>query len=105
MKEYIIPILMFSLGCLAPLLRQLVKKTNSKIDDYLLEIALHYVKFVDGAFEGDKGESKKQRAFDLIQDELEKRNKFVPDEKINRVIEKAVTMKKVSDFEELVPLK
>ncbi len=106
---FLVPVISFILGYFAPILKAKVKKTDTKIDDFLLEIALASVGFVDKAFKEDKGESKKQRAKDIIESELNSYNKKVSDKILDKVIEKAVTINKIQEYnekgEELVPLK
>lgn len=104
---YLVPILSFVLGMAAPILREKVKKTPNKIDDILLDIALSSVGFVDKAFKGDSPESKKQRAMDLIEEQLTKYGKTVSEKALDKVVEKAVTINKVQEYndnEELVPV-
>lgn len=101
-------ILGFVLGMLTPFLRNLVKKTETKVDDIALEVAINVVNFVDGMFNGKSPESKKQRASDLIEMNLAKLGLTVSKDTISSVIEKAVTINAVekanNSNENLVPV-
>lgn len=104
----VISVVGFILGKLEPKLREWVAKSNTKIDDKILDVALWIVPMVDEMFNGSTGTSKKQRAKDLIAIELAKQgvNK-VKEELVDNTIEKALTLTKVAEYnareEVLVP--
>nr|DAM85339.1 MAG TPA: holin [Caudoviricetes sp.] len=78
------------LGALLPKLRELTQKTPTKLDD----IALDVVVYVNSLFNGDSGESKKQRAKDLIEAKL---GQTVKEQVLDKAVEKAVTTMKVAE--------
>lgn len=75
-----------------PKLRELAKKTPTNLDD----VALDTVVFVEKLFNGDKGESKNQRAKDLIEQELAKSGTKVTEQVLDKAVEKAVTKMKLA---------
>lgn len=75
-----------------PKLRELAKKTPTNLDD----VALDIVVYVNSLFNGDKGESKKQRAKDLIEQELAKTGAKVTEQVLDKTVEKAVTKMKLA---------
>lgn len=83
-------------GILTPFFKKLVKKTKTNVDDIALDVAIGVVKFVENTFGLSSGESKKQRAIDLINQKLGKYNILNID--VNNLIEKAVTITKMEDL-------
>lgn len=77
-------------GALLPKLRELVKKTPTELDDVALEVVV----FVEKLLNGDSGESKNQRAKDIIEDKL---GQTVKEKVLDKAVEKAVTKMKVAE--------
>lgn len=78
------------LGALLPKLKEYVKKTPTKLDDIALEVVI----MVNSLFNGDSGESKKQRAKDLIERQL---GTTIKENVLDKAVEKAVTTMKVAE--------
>lgn len=73
-----------------PKLRELAKKTPTELDDVALEVVV----FVEKLLNGDSGESKNQRAKDIIEDKL---GQTVKEKVLDKAVERAVTKMKVAE--------
>lgn len=81
---------------LAPKLRELVKKTDTNIDDIALEIVIQ----VNEIFSNSSNESKKQRAKDMIELATAKEGiKNISDKILDKTVEMAVTKAKLLEAE------
>lgn len=83
-------------GALVPLFRKLAKRTESKLDDKILEISIQAVNFVDKHFLDKSGTSKKALASELITREVEKAGKTVTETVVDKAIEKAWAVNEIN---------
>lgn len=85
---------------LVPLFRSLAKKTETKLDDSILELSIKAVEFVEANFLNKKGASKHAIAKEIINASLEKANKEVSEKVVDKAIEKAWAMNELSKVDE-----
>lgn len=74
---------------LIPLLRNLAKKTESKVDDTILELSIKAVEFVDNHFLNKSGNAKGKLATALVTENLKAQGKKVAEEVVEKTVEKA----------------
>ena len=89
----ILGVLSFILGAVLPYLKDYVKKTPNKVDDIALDIVIK----VNEMFNGDSGESKKQRAKDLLTLALKEKGQSIGSDVLDKTVEMAVTKMKVAE--------
>lgn len=91
---------------LIPLFKKLATKTETNIDDKILEIAIRSVKFVETNFLNSSGSSKKLRAMDILENTLLAEGvKNVSEKVLDKAVEKAVTNVKLNELVEKGELK
>lgn len=94
-------ILVAIFGALTPLFRKLASKTETKIDDTVLELAISAVNYVQNNFLDSSNESKKQRAMDLVALNLAQKGIEKSKEVISDAVEMGVTQLKVAKTEKI----
>ncbi len=76
-------------GALIPLFRNLAKKTETTIDDTILDLAIQAVAFVEKHFLDKSGSSKKALATEMLGRMAEKERKALTETVAEKAIEKA----------------
>lgn len=84
---------------LIPLFKKLAKKTETKVDDHILELAIKSVQYIDTYFLNSSNTSKKLRAMDILEIILGQEGTKVSNEVLDRTIEKAVSVIKIAEIE------
>ncbi|WP_064612093.1 phage holin, LLH family [Streptobacillus moniliformis] len=84
-------------GALIPLFRKLVKKTETTIDDTILELSIQAVSFVEKHFLDKSGVSKKALATELVVNGAKKIGKEITEEVAEKVVEKAWATNEINE--------
>lgn len=95
----VVGVLIAIFGALVPLFRNLAKKTESKVDDAILELAIKAVSFVEANFINKSGISKHKIAKELVNESLEKASKEVSEKVVDKAIEKAWAMNEITNID------
>ena len=77
---------------LVPTFRKLVQKTETKVDDNILEIAVNVVQWYEDNFKYKDGANKKARAITEVGMQVEKLGLKATDTVIDKAVERAVTI-------------
>ena len=77
---------------LVPTFRKLVQKTEKKVDDNILEIAVNVVQWYEDNFKYKDGANKKARAITEVGMQVEKLGLKATDAVIDKAVERAVTI-------------
>lgn len=77
---------------LVPTFRKLVQKTETKVDDNILEIAVNVVQWYEDNFKYKDGANKKARAITEVGMQVEKLGLKATDAVIDKAVERAVTI-------------
>ena len=85
----------YILGILTPWLKAKVAKTETKVDDYVLDIVLGAVEFAETKFGAKSGANKKIIAKTLIENKL---GNAVKDIDVASLIDKVVTNKNIEEM-------
>ena len=77
---------------LVPTFKKLVQKTETKVDDNILEIAVNTVQWYEDNFKYKDGANKKARAITEVGMQVEKLGLKATDAVIDKAVERAVTI-------------
>ena len=77
---------------LVPTFKKLVQKTETKVDDNILEIAVNTVQWYEDNFKYKDGANKKARAITEVGMQVEKLGLKATDTVIDKAVERAVTI-------------
>lgn len=77
---------------LVPTFKKLVQKTETKVDDNILEIAVNVVQWYEDNFKYKDGANKKARAITEVGMQVEKLGLKATDAVIDKAVERAVTI-------------
>ena len=77
---------------LVPTFRKLAQKTETKVDDNILEIAVNIVQWYEDNFKYKDGANKKARAITEVGMQVEKLGLKATDAVIDKAVERAVTI-------------
>ncbi|WP_196758720.1 phage holin, LLH family, partial [Streptobacillus moniliformis] len=76
-------------GALVPLFKKLAKRTETTIDDTILDLSIQAVAFVEKHFLDKSGMSKKALATELLVNAAKNKGKEITEEVAEKVVEKA----------------
>lgn len=84
---------------LIPVFKKLVVKSESKVDDTLLELSIKAVEFVEIHFLNKKGEAKSTIAKEIVERELKSKGQEIADSVIEKAINKAWASNELKNIE------